>query len=42
MNSLHISDRSELVVVVWVDVVDVVGLFVVVVSPGFGLSPQST
>ena len=40
MNSSH---TSELVVVVWV-VVDVVGFLVVVVvvSPGFGRSPQST
>ena len=37
MNSSH---KSELVVVV--NVVVVVGFFVVVVSPGLGLSPQST
>ena len=36
MNSSH---KLELVVVVWVVVV---GFFVVVVSPGLGLSPQST
>ena len=42
MNSRHSSLMVVGVGDVVVDVLVVVGLFVVVVSPGLGLSPQST